>query len=156
MSPTNGFFLKEHSSVDVMSLRQPLGLERSFEQSRAPVRAPAGNKQVERAEAWIEAHLSEPINVRQIARAVGVSRRSLEYTFQRERGYSPAQAVMRMRFERVRHALLHGDERASVTEIAAACCFTELGRFSVRYRLRYGESPSETLKRRRRAAGSDS
>ena len=37
-----------------------------------------------------------------------------------------------------------------VTAIAAALGFTEIGRFSVRYRELFGESPSQTLQRRPR------
>jgi len=34
-----------------------------------------------------------------------------------------------------------------VTEIATQWGFTHMGRFSIEYRLRFGESPSETLSR---------
>jgi len=51
----------------------------------------------------------------------------------------------------VRQALLHADSEASVTSIASDAGFTHLGRFAILYRSRFGESPSETLKSRRRA-----
>ena len=38
------------------------------------------------------------------------------------------------------------DRRVTVTEIATALGFVELGRFSVEYRRAFGESPSETLR----------
>lgn len=113
-------------------------------------RAPAQGSeiQVRQAEAWIDAHLSDPIGVEEVAEAIGISVRSLEKTFKHTRGCSPYQAILRMRFERVREALLKADETATVTEIALEHGFFELGRFSVRYRQRYGESPSQTLRRR--------
>jgi AraC-like DNA-binding protein len=41
---------------------------------------------------------------------------------------------------------------ATVTEVATECGFFHLGRFSARYRQAFGEVPSSTLARRRRAA----
>lgn len=116
-----------------------------------PAPSRASDIQARQAEAWIDAHLAEPIGVEEVATAVGVSVRSLEQTFKRTRGYSPYQAILRMRFERAREALLNADETATVTQIAIDHGFFELGRFSVRYRQRYGESPSQTLKRRLQA-----
>jgi AraC-like DNA-binding protein len=53
---------------------------------------------------------------------------------------------------RARQALLASDsEEDKVTAIAAKLGFTELGRFAVRYRELFGESPSETLHRQKRA-----
>jgi transcriptional regulator GlxA family with amidase domain len=49
---------------------------------------------------------------------------------------------------RARTALLGANRNEGcVTEIATELGFTELGRFSVRYRQMFGESPSETLRR---------
>jgi TolB-like protein/Flp pilus assembly protein TadD len=50
-----------------------------------------------------------------------------------------------MRFEYARQELLRGSAR--VTHIAFCCGFTHLGRFSVEYSRRYGEKPSQTLRR---------
>jgi AraC-like DNA-binding protein len=45
--------------------------------------------------------------------------------------------------------LLRGDPRGcKVTNIASDLGFTELGRFAVRYRQMFGETPSQTLQRR--------
>jgi len=47
--------------------------------------------------------------------------------------------------------------RVTVTEIATALGFVELGRFSVEYRRAFGESPSETLRQAfREHVGNDS
>ena len=107
-----------------------------------------GESHVRRAEAWIDAHLTKAIGVEEIATAIDVSVRSLQSTFQRVRGHSPLDAVLRRRLDRARAALLRSEPGATVTVIAAEFGFYELGRFSMRYREHFGESPSQTLAHR--------
>lgn len=109
---------------------------------------PISEKQVRRAEEWIDAHLTEPIGVDEMALATGVGVRSLQLSFQRARGYSPMQAILRRRLESAREALLNAGPGDTVTSIVAHYGIFELGRFSQRYRERYGETPSQTLARR--------
>jgi len=45
------------------------------------------------------------------------------------------------------------DRHVTVTEVATALGFVELGRFSVEYRKAFGESPSETLRQAFREHG---
>ena len=54
-----------------------------------------------------------------------------------------------IRLKRAREALLAADpcSATSVTEIALDSGFVHLGRFSSEYRNRFGESPSQTLRR---------
>ena len=47
----------------------------------------------------------------------------------------------------VRERLWLSQTTVSVSNIAIDCGFTHLGRFSVAYKRRYGESPSDTLRR---------
>jgi transcriptional regulator GlxA family with amidase domain len=45
------------------------------------------------------------------------------------------------------HTMLHrAAPDATVTSIATLCGFSNLGRFSVRYRQLYGQPPSQTLR----------
>jgi len=53
-----------------------------------------------------------------------------------------------LRLDRVRRELLRAQPKASVTEIAARCGISHLGRLSADYKERYGEAPSATLRRR--------
>jgi AraC-like DNA-binding protein len=106
-----------------------------------------GEAYVRRAETWIEANLSEPVGVHEMANAMGVGVRSLQMTFRRLRGYSPSEAILRRRLEAARRDLLHADEAATVTQIATDLGFYELSRFAQRYREHFGETPSATLAR---------
>ena len=84
-----------------------------------------------------------------LARAAHVSERTLYEGFQREFGLAPLTYVRRFRLERAREALIASapDDGATVAEVAASHGFGHLGRFAASYRERYGESPSETLRR---------
>jgi AraC-like DNA-binding protein len=106
-----------------------------------------GEAQVRRAMEWIDAHLCDPIGVEEIATELGVGVRSLQCSFRRVRGASPHEAITIRRLEGARTALLKAEPCETVTKIAAEFCFFELGRFSKRYRERFGETPSQTLAR---------
>ena len=107
----------------------------------------AYNLQVARAESWIDLHLTEAISVEDVASALGVSARTLRLAFRSVRGCSPLRAIHLRRLDRVRAALAAAKPGATVTDIATRFGFFELGRFSVRYRQRFDEKPSETLAR---------
>jgi transcriptional regulator GlxA family with amidase domain len=51
------------------------------------------------------------------------------------------------RLDKVRETLRRTEHETSVTEIAMQWGFTHMGRFSVEYRRRFGECPSQTLSR---------
>jgi AraC-like DNA-binding protein len=85
----------------------------------------------------------------EIVAACGVPGRTLIQHFRDFKGTSPMRYVRSARYEKVREVLCRAEHGQSVTEIAARWGFSHLGRFSVEYRRRFGESPSETLRQRR-------
>jgi transcriptional regulator GlxA family with amidase domain len=99
---------------------------------------------VRRAEALILTQPERPFTVNSLARAVGMSTRSLSRGFQRLRGYGPMAAVRRARLERVRLDLLTAGPHESVTNVAMRWGFFHLGRFSALYASHFGELPSAT------------
>jgi AraC-like DNA-binding protein len=104
---------------------------------------------VRRAAQYIGAHLDDAMTIGDVAAAAGVADRTLYKHFHEVRGTSPMRYVRDCRFAQVREALLRAGPRDSVTTIAIRCGFCHLGRFSVEYRKRYGETPSQTLRRGR-------
>jgi AraC-like DNA-binding protein len=104
---------------------------------------------VRRAIAYIEEHLSWPISLTDIAQALDVSVRSVQKAFHDDLGTTPMRYVLDRRLERVRAALADAlpSDGVTVTEIAERWGFGHLGNFSVIYRRRFGESPSDTLRR---------
>ncbi|MFT3765735.1 MAG: AraC family transcriptional regulator [Minicystis sp.] len=103
---------------------------------------------VRRAEEYIEAHAAEPITMTDVAAAIGVPARSLRAAFASSRGVSPMAVLRQRRFELARARLASASPGTTVASVAATLGFRSAGRFSVAYRARFGESPSETLARR--------
>lgn len=119
---------------------------------RPPASAAPGH--VRRAEEYILAHAAEPLTLADIVAAAGVPARALQIAFQKARGTTPMELLRARRFELARDRLLVGDPEATVAGVAEALGFgTSPGRFSVEYRKRFGESPSETLAAARARCG---
>lgn len=88
-----------------------------------------------------------------LARRVGVSVRSLQLGFRRTTGSGPAAHLLGVRLDRARASI----ESAAASTVAAAAGdsgFIHLGRFAADYRRRFGENPSETVRRTRLRTGS--
>jgi AraC-like DNA-binding protein len=96
----------------------------------------------------IEHNLAGDLTVADIAAAAEVSVRTLQNQFVADLAQTPTAYLKNRRLERARADL--ADARpgrgATVTDIATRWGFRHLGRFSVTYRNRFGESPSQTLR----------
>lgn len=110
---------------------------------------PAAPRSVKRVLERIEANPEFPLTIKELADDAGVSVRALQKSFHDLMGCSPMAYLREIRLNRARKELANADPAAgaSVTEIALDWGFTHLGRFSVEYRRRFGESPSQTLRR---------
>lgn len=110
--------------------------------------SPAPPALVRRAVAFIEDHAWEPLTVPDIAGAVGVGVRVLQTAFRAHLGTTPSARLREVRMSGAHEALAAGDpSTTTVAEVAGAWGIWHLGRFSVEYRRRWGESPSQTLRR---------
>ncbi|MFJ3977258.1 AraC family transcriptional regulator [Streptomyces sp. NPDC090021] len=110
---------------------------------------------VRRARDFCAGHAHEPISAADMARAAGVSVRSLREGFRQHLDTTPSAYLRGVRLGLVRRDLLAADDgRAAhnVTDVALRWGFTHLGRFTGHYRAAYGETPSQTL---RTVRGSD-
>lgn len=109
---------------------------------------PEAQRYVDRAEDYMRWNLADIATAADIAREVGVSRRTLENAFRRIRGEAPAKVLAAMRLQAARRMLLAPDGPASVTEVCLDCGIGHHGRFSAAYLAAFGEAPSTTLRRR--------
>lgn len=96
---------------------------------------------------FIHANLHEQLSILGICRAVGVSRRQLEYAFQTTFAVGPSEYIRLTRLNESRRQLRLARARGlTVTEVAMDIGVTHLGRFSASYRLLFGETPQQTLR----------
>jgi AraC family ethanolamine operon transcriptional activator len=82
-------------------------------------------------------------SVQELARALGVTRRALEYAFTSALEVSPGRYLLARRLNQARSDL-HAPVHPSVTDTALQHGFRHLGRFSGQYRQLFGELPSQT------------
>lgn len=82
-----------------------------------------------------------------MADAAGVSVRRLQEGFREYVGMSPREYLNDVRLVRVNSELSDPGAVISVTDVAMKWGFTHTGRFAASYRRKYGESPSDTLRR---------
>ncbi len=101
---------------------------------------------VERAEAFVQAHLDQPVRLAGLCPLLGVSERTLRNAFYVVRGAGPKRAMLATRLQSARLALSQEHSQPiTVTQIATRHGFSDLGRFAAAYRHAFGEAPSETL-----------
>jgi transcriptional regulator GlxA family with amidase domain len=115
----------------------------------ADVRERAGHQPaiLRRAIDHIEAHAAEDIGVSDIARAVYVTPRALQYAFRRYLDTTPMAYLRLVRLDQVHRELLTSSRATtSVAATAARWGFAHAGRFAVLYRQTYGRSPHVTLR----------
>lgn len=102
---------------------------------------------VRRAIDYIEQHATDDVGVADIAAAVYVTPRALQYMFRRHLDLTPMAYLRQVRLEHVHRELRAGTRGDStVTAVAARWGFAHTGRFAVLYRETYGQSPHVTLR----------
>ncbi|MGP9812813.1 AraC family transcriptional regulator [Rhodopseudomonas sp. NSM] len=101
-----------------------------------------------RAEHYAETHCEAGIGAEDLASAAGVSVSTLTRAFIKHRGCSPAAFIKRVRLSRAKQ-LIETGAATTVVGVALRCGFANPSRFAKDYREAFGESPTETLRRRR-------
>jgi AraC-like DNA-binding protein len=103
------------------------------------------------AKQFIEMNLSDRLTLADVASAAGVSVRTLQEAFRTELRTTPVAYIRSRRLDRARAELADDVAAGSVTvtDVATRWGITHLGRFACEYRDRFGESPSQTLRRHR-------
>jgi len=100
-----------------------------------------------RFEQVLKENPDHPLYISEICAAIGVADRTLRLHCMDYLRMSPQRYLWLRRMNLARRALALADPaRTTVTEIATAQGFWELGRFALSYRRLFGESPSTTLR----------
>lgn len=103
---------------------------------------------VGRAVDYIEAHLADPISIRDICATIRVCPRTLSYAFSEVLGASPKSYLLATRLNRTHRELGEARGQGSIESIAARWGFSHMGRFAQYYRAAFGERPSDTCRAR--------
>ncbi|MDP4302271.1 helix-turn-helix domain-containing protein [Leptothrix discophora] len=99
---------------------------------------------VEGARALVQQEPETPLTVAQLCLSLGVSRRTLQSSFQQVLGMAPAAFLRAVRLAGARRALRSA---ATVTEAAAQWGFWHFSHFAQDFRRMYGELPSQAWRR---------
>ena len=95
---------------------------------------------------WIEAHLDQPMQLRDLAEQSGYSERSLRNFFQERFGCGPTQWIRSRRLEAARERLLSPRLQDSLSLIASSVGYSHLSQFSRDFHSAYGCKPSALLR----------
>jgi AraC-like DNA-binding protein len=99
------------------------------------------------AVSFIHSHAGSDIGINDVAAAVHLTPRAVQYLFRQQLDTTPTEYQRRVRLHCAHHELKVADRSAiTVAEIAQRWGFTHAGRFSVLYRETYGQSPHSTLR----------
>lgn len=99
------------------------------------------------AVSFIHRHTSEDIGINDVADAVHLTPRAVQYLFRRQLDTTPTEYMRHVRLGHAHQELVAATPAAStVTEIAQRWGFAHTGRFAVLYRQTYGQSPHTTLR----------
>ena len=99
------------------------------------------------AEEYLLAHLEQPVSRAELAKTCGISIRSLSRAFERRHGKGPMEFLRCRRLEAARRELLMATpEETTVTDVAMRYGFSHSSTFGAAYKMRFGESPGQTLK----------
>jgi AraC-like DNA-binding protein len=128
-----------------------LGQQNTYRERLERATRPIAPRDVKRVVDYIEAHPELPLTVADLVGVAGVPGRTLFQHFRAFKGMSPIAYLRKVRFERAREEMLRRDGGKRITDIAVGAGFSHLGRFSIGYRRLFGETPSQTLRRRRKA-----
>lgn len=100
-----------------------------------------------RAIAFVDDHAQADISTTDIADAVYVTPRALQYMFRRHLDCTPTDYLRRVRLHHAHQELIAGDRTTiTVGDVARHWGFLHTGRFAVYYRQHYGRSPHDTLR----------
>lgn len=100
-----------------------------------------------RAIDYIESNADRDIALADVADAVYVTPRALQYMFRRHLEVSPMGYLRRVRLDHAHQELLTADPASTTVQgVASRWGFAHTGRFAAAYRSAYGQNPSDTLK----------
>ncbi|MCB5160830.1 helix-turn-helix transcriptional regulator [Marinomonas algarum] len=93
---------------------------------------------------WIENHLSQPLDIHQLAKTACMSRSRFYQSFKRQLGCTPVEYQHQRRMEKAYQRL---KAKCSVTEVSYELGYLSLSHFSRRFHQHFGMSPRQVAQR---------
>jgi len=105
------------------------------------------NRILKEARGLLDESLDLDLKLSDTANHLGVSQRTLEYTFKQNLGMTPKGYLQILRLHAIRDELKLADPRVTkVSDVALKYAFFHMGHFASEYKKLFGETPVETLK----------
>ncbi|SIT16705.1 GlxA family transcriptional regulator [Paracoccus saliphilus] len=129
-------------SLNIMMIEDALSGERA--QPGQLLERKANDELVKRAVLRMQQNIEMPKSIQELARELGVARRTLERRFLADLKKSPLKIYLDLRIERALQRLRHSD--SPITEIALACGFCDAPHFARMLKAERGVTPAEYRK----------
>jgi transcriptional regulator GlxA family with amidase domain len=100
------------------------------------------HKAIRLAQQYITLHLAEKITMGDLKNITGYSERSLQLLFKKEFNQTPFQYIEEQRLLRAHELITLHKQNKKTTQIALDVGCKHLGRFSVKFKARFGIHPS--------------
>lgn len=97
---------------------------------------------------YIHHNICDPIDIDDLESITGISRKILARIFKKKLNTTLQSYIRYYRLQCIYNELLKSNKDANITNIALKWGISHLGRFSVEYKKLFGESPSNTIKRK--------
>lgn len=124
-----------------------LGLDNTLRPRLERPAAAVDTRVVKRAAELLAARAAEPVSIAEVAAATGIGLRSLERSFKATHGCTMRDFLRGERLELARRHLSVAAPGTTVAQVLYASGFGHPGEFTRAYSKRFGERPSETLRR---------
>ncbi|MDX1474477.1 MAG: helix-turn-helix domain-containing protein [Reinekea sp.] len=130
------FFIERHFGEDALALVEQQFMHELKRNFTTPYYEPGGNihddEVVSLVQSWLRSHVSETVNLGDLANVAGHSERQLRRRFVNATGESPMQYLQRIRIEEAQSLLR--ESNLSVTDIALAVGFSNPAYFARTFR----------------------
>ena len=106
------------------------------------------NSILKSARELLQDSLDDDLKITETAKALGVSQRTLEYTFKQNLGMTSKTYLQILRLYKIHDILRMADPSTTkVSDVALNYAFFHMGHFAAEYKKLFGESPTETLRK---------
>jgi len=139
----------DYSQLEALQHRLPLKLVRLLAAKPKFMPRPkttGRSRSLQLARDYIDALAHEDVDIAELHAISQTSPRTLQRAFVEHYQMSPRDYLRTVRLNRARVAFQRKDTNTSISDIALACGFNHLGKFSASYRQKFGELPRQTVK----------